>query len=188
MSVLQAAGGIRLWVSRALSAARIRARGVRRRRAVRRRAPGLDVGGEGGEHFLGGEQGAAHNEAVPVSCEEARVRYEDSRAQGSRPPSRPTPPASAPKSTSTQGSEPSCLTSTTTEHFKLVARTFSRLTAWRKVLRREGGVSAGPRRGGPGGREARPFSSLSLPLVPRRLHVVLEGAELNPNLLDRPES
>lgn len=40
----------------------------------------------------------------------------------------------SPNSTSTQGSEPSCLTSTITEQLRLVERTFSLLTAWRKVL------------------------------------------------------
>lgn len=60
-------------------------------------------------------------------------------------PSSSTPPAclpGLPNNTSTQGSEPSCLTSATTEQLRLVARTFSLLTAWRKVLRWEGGVSA----------------------------------------------
>lgn len=32
-----------------------------------RRAPGLDVGGEGSEHLLGGEVSAAHNQAMPIS-------------------------------------------------------------------------------------------------------------------------
>lgn len=40
----------------------------------------------------------------------------------------------SPNSTSTQGSEPSCLTSAITEQLRLVERTFSLLTAWRKVL------------------------------------------------------
>lgn len=52
-----------LLVSYALSAARISARAV----PAPRRAPGQDVGGEGSEHFLGGEVGAAHNQAMPVS-------------------------------------------------------------------------------------------------------------------------
>lgn len=55
------------------------------------------------------------------------------------------PPASQPdlpNTTSTQGSEPSCLTSAITEQLRFVARTFSLLTAWRKVLRREDPVSA----------------------------------------------
>lgn len=65
----------------------------------------------------------------------------------------------------------------------------SRLTAWRKVLRWESGASAGPKSvRPPAGEECVLPRSLPLPLVPRRLHVVLEGAELNPNLLDCPES
>lgn len=32
-----------------------------------RRAPGLDVGGEGSEHFLGGEVSATHNQVMPIS-------------------------------------------------------------------------------------------------------------------------
>ena len=72
------------------------------------RALGLDVGGEGREHFLGGVGGevrAAHNQQCP-----------------------------SPNSTSTQGSEPLCLISTITEQLRFVQRTFSLLTAWWKVF------------------------------------------------------
>lgn len=42
-----------------------------------RRAPGLDVGGEGSEHFLSGEVGATHNQAMAVSWgRNKRIRQE----------------------------------------------------------------------------------------------------------------
>lgn len=117
-----------------------------------RRAPCLDVGSEGSEHFLSSEVGATHNQAMPVPWERnERIKYRKDRgaqAEGALAARRPLPPDShvnPPKSTSTQGSEPSCLTSAITEQLRLVERTFSLLTAWRKVLRWESSVSAGPR-------------------------------------------
>ena len=68
-----------LLVSSALSAPGTGARLV----PAPRRTPGLDVGGEGREHFLGGEVRAAHNQAMPVSWgRNKRVRHREDGGAG----------------------------------------------------------------------------------------------------------
>lgn len=94
--------------------------------------------------------GAAHNQPIPISWGRCKPLSEEPGMCRARAAIRPRPPASlpgSPNSTSTQGSEPSCLTSAITEQLRLVARTFSLLTACRKVLRWEGNVSESGKRG-----------------------------------------
>lgn len=111
-----------LGVSSALSTLGNRARLV----PATRRAPGLDVGGEGSEHFLSGEVGATHNQAMAVSEQHVHAG---------------------------------------------LGAVVPHVCNHRAV--EVGGADF--------------LAAHRLEEGPRRLHVLLEGAELNPNLLDSPE-
>lgn len=91
-----------------------------------RRAPSLDVEGEGSEHFLGGEVGAAHNQAMSIPEKHVHAG----------------------------------------------------LGAVVPHVRNHRAVEVGG---------ADLLAAHGLEEGPRRLHVLLEGAELNPNLLDGAE-